>query len=149
MIRQTKKCANCGTGRSSRWMTGPDGEDNCSECGLFWMYHKMRRPLGVGVGVDVIGPKREARGPRIMESRRRRLGSVNTGSGSDTEADQGSLSENMKMDVERSERKKTGEGQSEMDLETPEPPDDSPVSLLNLAILARKVQRHISFLQQV
>ena len=85
MIRQTKKCANCGTGRSSRWMIGPDGEDNCSECGLFWMYHNMRRPLGVGVGIDVIGPKRETRGPKIMESRKRRLGSVNTGSGSDSE----------------------------------------------------------------
>ena len=66
-------------------MIGPDGEDNCSECGLFWMYHNMRRPLGVGVGVDVIGPKRETRGPKIMESRKRRLGSVNTGSGSDSE----------------------------------------------------------------
>jgi GATA zinc finger len=132
--RQTKKCANCGTGRSSRWMIGPDGEDNCSECGLFWMYHNMRRPLGVGVGVDVIGPKRETRGPKIMESRKRRLGSVNTGSGSESENEE---SEDMKMDVQDSGQK-GNDGGSEID--SPEPPDDSPVSLLNLVILARKIQ---------
>ena len=149
MIRQTKKCANCGTGRSSRWMVGPDGEDNCSECGLFWMYHKMRRPLGVGVGIDVIGPKREmTRGPRIMESgRKRRLGSVNTGSGSDTEMEEGKeeeegtektygMRERDYREVKMEDREK-----SEMEVDLPEVSDDNPVSLLNLAILARKVQR--------
>jgi hypothetical protein len=50
MIRQTKKCADCGTERSSWWMVGPEGEGIYSECGLFWMYHKMRQPLGVRGG---------------------------------------------------------------------------------------------------
>jgi hypothetical protein len=145
MIRQTKKCANCGTGRSSRWMLGPDGEDNCSECGLFWMYHKVSRPLGVGVGVDVIGPKREGRGPKIMDSRKRRLGSVNTGSGSDSEAEESENGEG-KFDTELRYVTNTrdSEGQSQknmMDVDTPEPPDDTPVSLLELTVLARKIQR--------
>lgn len=130
-------------------MVGPDGEDNCSECGLFWMYHKMRRPLGVGVGIDVIGPKREmTRGPRIMESgRKRRLGSVNTGSGSDTEMEEGKeeeegtektygMRERDYREVKMEDREK-----SEMEVDLPEVSDDNPVSLLNLAILARKVQR--------
>lgn len=134
MIRQTKKCANCGTGRSSRWMIGPNGEDNCSECGLFWMYHKMSRPLGVGVGVDVIGPKRETRGPRIMDSRKRRLGSAHTGSGSDTENDQ----DDDKLDLDKPDARK--DSPSQIDVETPEPPDDTPISLVNFAILARKIQ---------
>lgn len=140
MVRQTKKCANCGTGRATRWMLGPDGEDNCSECGLFWMYHKMRRPLGVGVGVDVIGPKRENRGPRIMDSRKRRLGSVNTGSGSDTEDEETRREKLTKMDTER--RIKIVMKEQKMDVDE-QPPDNSPVSLCNLAILARKLQRRI------
>ena len=148
MIRQTKKCANCGTGRSSRWMVGPEGEDNCSECGLFWMYHKMRRPLGVGVGIDVIGPKREmTRGPKIMESsRKRRLGSVNTGSGSDTEMEEGEDGLVSKYDMREREKdekviKVEETERSEMEIDQPEVADDSPVSLLTLVILARKVQR--------
>jgi ribosomal protein L37E len=147
MIRHTKKCANCGTGRSSRWMVGPDGEDNCSECGLFWMYHKMRRPLGVGVGIDVIGPKRDmTRGPKIMESgRKRRLGSVNTGSGSDTEMEDRVKEEEEGMEkyYEMMERELMIEERekSEMEVDLPEVSDDTPVSLLNLTILARKVQR--------
>jgi hypothetical protein len=118
-------------------MIGPDGEDNCSECGLFWMYHKMRRPLGVGVGVDVIGPKRETRGPKIMDSRKRRLGSVNTGSGSDTEDDQEKKIRDLEMvDVEHVEIKKPDE---KMEIDE-KPEDNTPVSLLNLAILVRKTQ---------
>jgi len=118
---------------------------------LFWMYHKMRRPLGVGVGIDVIGPKREmTRGPKIMESgRKRRLGSVNTGSGSDTEMEErmGEMEEegmekNYQM-REREEREMKVEEKSEMEVELPEVSDDTPVSLINLAILARKVQRTI------
>ena len=144
MIRQTKKCANCGTGRSSRWMIGPDGEDNCSECGLFWMYHNMRRPLGVGVGVDVIGPKRETRGPKIMESRKRRLGSVNTGSGSDSENEDNPMDEVTKMEDVSYRTRKSGEKAKE--IEPAEPPDDSPVSLVNLAILARKIQCEPTYL---
>jgi len=128
-------------------MLGPDREDNCSECGLFWMYHKMRRPLGVGVGIDVIGPKREmARGPKIMESgRKRRLGSVNTGSGSDTDMEERNYEEKMGKTYDMRERedrevKMEERERSEMEVEEPEVSDDTPVSLLNLAILARKVQ---------
>ena len=138
MIRQTKKCANCGTGRSSKWMIGPAGEDNCSECGLFWMYHKMRRPLGVGVGVDAIGPKRETRGPRIMDSRKRRLGSVNTGSGSDSEC--GMETEDSVRKTRRSSTIKQEDQEIEILTETSSTPDDSPAPLLTLAILSRKVQ---------
>jgi hypothetical protein len=43
----------------------------------------------------------------------------------------------MKMDVQDSGQK-GNDGGSEID--SPEPPDDSPVSLLNLVILARKIQ---------
>jgi hypothetical protein len=134
MVRLTKKCANCGTERATRWMAGPDGEDNCAECGLFRMYHKMRRPLGVGVGVDAIGPKRENqnRGPRIMDSRKRRLGSVNTGSGSDTDENEVEV-----MKVEPVEKKVRAK---EERMEIDEPPDNTPVSLVNLAVLVRKVQ---------
>ena len=142
-IRPIKKCANCGTGRSTRWMVGPDGEDNCSECGLFWMYHKMRRPLGVGVGMDVIGPKRETRGPKIMDSRKRRLGSVNTGSGSESDGDPDDYEAMMEDEETKSNSKKTG--QSEMDID-PEPFDNTPVSLLDLAVLVRKIQRNSIFL---
>ena len=138
MIRQTKKCANCGTGRSSRWMSGPNREDNCSECGLFWMYHNMRRPLGMGVGVDVIGPKRETRGPKIMESRKRRLGSVNTGSGSDSEHEESRFCEDISMEDGNNGTKNDENGGTEHELL--DPPDDSPVSLVNVAILARKIQ---------
>jgi hypothetical protein len=113
------------------------------------MYHKMRRPLGVGVGIDVIGPKREmTRGPRIMESgRKRRLGSVNTGSGSDTEMEERKEEEERMGKTydmrERDDREVKMEDmeKSEMDVDFPEISDDTPVSLLNLAILARKVQR--------
>lgn len=149
MVRQTKKCVNCGTGRSSRWMLGPDGEDNCSECGLFWMYHKKNRPLGVGVGVDVIGPKREPRGPKIMDSRKRRLGSVHTGSGSDSE-NEGSQcgEENFNRDLRygtTTARENDGRSQGDtMDVDTTEPPDDSPVSLVKFAVLIRKLQCNLS-----
>jgi len=135
IARQTKKCANCGTGRATRWMPGPAGEDNCAECGLFWMYHNMRRPLGVGVGVDVIGPKRENRGPRIMDSRKRRLGSVNTGSGSETEEETEMKQKKMDKIIMETRSKAKDE---KMDIDEPE--DTTPISLLNLAILVRKVQ---------
>jgi hypothetical protein len=114
-------------------MAGPEGEENCSECGLFWMYHKMKRPLGVGVGIDVVGPKRETRGPKIMDSRKRRLGSVNTGSGSESEQDE------AQMDDEKADSVKEEE-MSDVRVDTPEPPDDSPISLVNLTVLARKIQ---------
>jgi len=116
------------------------------------MYHKMRRPLGVGVGIDVIGPKREmTRGPKIMESgRKRRLGSVNTGSGSDTdmeermgEMEEERMEKHYQMRERGEEREMTVEERSEMEVELPEVSDDTPVSLVNLAILARKVQRTI------
>ena len=122
-------------------MTGPEGEDNCSECGLFWMYHKMRRPLGVGVGIDVVGPKREARGPRIMErskvvdSRKRRMGSVITGSGSESERDDDDMDMDIVDGVKQDRQKET----NDMNIDSPTP-DDSPISLINLTILARKVQ---------
>jgi len=137
-------------------MHGPEGEDNCTECGLFWMYHKTRRPLGVGVGVAVIGPKRETpRGPRIMDSsRKRRMGSVATGSGSDSEEEQ---VEDKKAELEREESdderdvvERNDHGfdgdhdvmDMDMDPTSSEPEDDSPISLLNLTVLARKVQRN-------
>jgi hypothetical protein len=97
----------------------------------------MRRPLGVGVGVDVIGPKRESRGPKIMDSRKRRLGSVNTGSGSDTDDDHEKKVRSLEMgDIEQTEAKKPQE-KAEID-EKPE--DKTPISLFNLAILIRKTQ---------
>ena len=113
----------------------------------------MRRPLGVGVGIDVIGPKRESRGPRIMETKkRRRLGSVNTGSGSEEEMDS-DVKEGMDEGggpprTRGAERRELAEKMGRMNLngvemiaESPEPPDNTPISLLNLAVLARKVQR--------
>jgi hypothetical protein len=156
-------------------MAGPEGEDNCSECGLFWIYHNKRRPKWVGVGKDSIGPKlprpwkqwrgkgndmkeeeeEMTSGPKIIESgRKRRLGSVHTGSGSDPEAE-----------AEAEEGTGTGKGNDEemtsgpkiiesgrkrrlgsintgsgSDPEEVEQSDDDPISLVNLAILARKVQ---------
>lgn len=145
IVRQTKKCGNCGTGRASKWMIGEGGEDNCAECGLFWMYHKTRRPLGVGVGVDGIGPRRESRGPKIMDSRKRRMGSVLTGSGSDSE------DEETRMDglenADHFEEERQVRCQDDIKMDTPEPADESPVSLLTLAVLARKIQRISAVIQ--
>lgn len=130
-------------------MLGPNGEDNCSECGLFWMYHKKHRPLGVGVGVDVIGPKRETRGPKIMDSRKRRLGSVNTGSGSESENEGSQIGEekfdrDLRYGTTRARETDGRSQQDMMDVDTPEPPDDSPVSLVEFAVLIRKVQCNLN-----
>jgi len=138
VVRQTKKCGNCGTGRASKWMIGEGGEDNCAECGLFWMYHKTRRPLGVGVGIDGVGPRRESRGPKIMDSRKRRMGSVLTGSGSESEEEHSRIDDLEKVDNQ--EEEKRANCQNDVKMGTPEPVDDKPVSLLTLAILARKLQ---------
>jgi len=88
-----------------------------------------------------------------METKkRRRLGSVHTGSGSDEEMD---LDVKEDMDegggpprTRAAERRELAEKMGKMNLngvemkaESPEPPDNTPISLLNLAILARKVQR--------
>ena len=86
-----------------------------------------------------------------MESgRKRRLGSVNTGSGSDTEMEErmGEMEEegmekHYQMRERGEEREMKVEEKSEMEVDLPEVSDDTPVSLLNLAILARKVQRTI------
>jgi hypothetical protein len=145
IVRQTKKCGNCGTGRASKWMIGEGGEDNCAECGLFWMYHKTRRPLGVGVGVDGVGPRRESRGPKIMDSRKRRMGSVLTGSGSDSEDEETRMDGLEKADHFEEERQVRC--QDDIKTDTPEPADESPVSLLTLAVLARKIQRISAVIQ--
>lgn len=73
-----------------------------------------------------------------MESRKRRLGSVNTGSGSESENEDSHMDEDTKMEDVSYGNKENGEKAEE--IETVEPPDDSPVSLLNLTILARKIQ---------
>jgi hypothetical protein len=138
VVRQTKKCGNCGTGRASKWMLGEGGEDNCAECGLFWMYHKTRRPLGVGVGIDGVGPRREGRGPKIMDSRKRRMGSVLTGSGSESE-DEASRMDGLEK-VNNHEEEQRANCQDDGKMGSPEPVDNTPVSLLALAILARKIQ---------
>jgi hypothetical protein len=113
------------------------------------MYHKVKRPLGVGVGMDSAGPKRfETRGPKIMETptRRRRLGSVNTGSGSETEDERKGSGEETDFEEDLYDGAPSRHRRDEMELDTPETPDDTPVSLVNLAILLRKAQRESKLL---
>jgi len=79
-----------------------------------------------------------------MESgRKRRLGSVNTRSGSDSEMEEArEIEEGMGKTYDMGEREVKMEDaeKSEMEVDLPEVSDDTRVSLLNLAILARKVQ---------
>ena len=92
----------------------------------------------MGVGIDGVGPRRESRGPKIMDSRKRRMGSVLTGSGSDSE-DETSRMDGLEK-VENQEEEKRANCQDDGKIGTPEPVDNTPVSLLTLAILARKIQ---------
>lgn len=96
----------------------------------------------MGVGIDGVGPRRESRGPRIMDSnsRKRRMGSVLTGSGSESEDESTKMDGLEKVDNQE-EEKRIKSCQNDIKMDTPEPADDTPVSLLTLAILARKIQR--------
>lgn len=67
------------------------------------------------------------------------MGSVLTGSGSETEEEDIRMDGLEKVDYFQDERQVSCQNDSKM--ETPEPADESPVSLLTLAVLARKVQR--------
>ena len=106
--------------------------------------------MGLAKTIDLIScywtEKGDDEGPKIMESgRKRRLRSVNTGSGSDTEMEEARENEEgmgKTYDMREREREVKMEDteKSEMEVDLPEVSDDIPVSLLNLAILARKVQ---------